>query len=76
MMKILRTLAFATAIGLTATLGAVAAAPSPAEAATPVLRKGVTLAGYAIAAIPLLILFIVANRTFVDGAVALNGPKR
>lgn len=45
MMKILRTLAFATAIGLTATLGAVAAAPSPAEAATPVLRKGVTLAG-------------------------------
>lgn len=37
---------------------------------------GPLMAGYAIAAIPLLILFIVANRTFVDGAVALNGPKR
>lgn len=37
---------------------------------------GPLMAGYALAAIPLLLVFIFANRTFVDGAVALNGPRR
>lgn len=34
---------------------------------------GPLMAGYAIAAIPLLLLFISANRTFVEGAVAMKG---
>ncbi|MEA5118274.1 MAG: carbohydrate ABC transporter permease, partial [Propionicimonas sp.] len=34
---------------------------------------GPLMAGYAIAAIPLLLLFIFANRTFVEGAVAMKG---
>lgn len=33
---------------------------------------GPLMAGYAIAALPLLILFLFANRTFVDGAVAMK----
>lgn len=37
---------------------------------------GPLMAGYAIAAIPLLLVFIFANRTFVEGAVAMSGPKR
>lgn len=33
---------------------------------------GPLMAGYAIAALPLLILFLFANRTFVDGAIAMR----
>ena len=36
---------------------------------------GPLMAGYALAAVPLLILFLVANRSFVDGAVAISGKR-
>lgn len=34
---------------------------------------GPLMAGYALAAVPLLLLFIFANRSFIDGAVAMKG---